>query len=52
MNASDPVLLAMLSRLQSLRENYRLQPDEATRYQVVRTEEWFRLWMPQFPLRP
>ena len=50
MNASDPVVLALLARLSQVRETYRLQPDETTRYQMVRTEELIRSWLPQLPL--
>lgn len=50
MNPSDPVVLAMLSRLSQVRESYRLQPDEITRYQMVRAEELIRRWLPQLPL--
>ena len=49
MNPSDPVVLAMLSRLSQVRESYRLQPDESTRYQMVRAEELIRRWAPQLP---
>ena len=50
MNASDPVALALLARLSQVRETYRLQPDETTRYQMVRMEELIRRWLPQLPL--
>jgi hypothetical protein len=50
MNPSDPVVLAMLARLSQVRESYRRQPDETTRYQMVRTEELIRRWLPQLPL--
>lgn len=50
MNPSDPVVLSLLSRLNQVRESYRQQPDETTRYQMVRTEELIRRWLPQLPL--
>jgi hypothetical protein len=50
MKPSDPVVLAMLARLSQVRESYRRQPDETTRYQMVRTEELIRRWLPQLPL--
>ena len=50
MNPSDPVVLSMLVRLRQVRESYRRQPDETTRYEMVRTEELIRSWLPQLPL--
>ena len=46
MNDNNPVLTSMELRLGDLREDYRLQPNEQTRYQVVRYEQLIAQWAP------
>ena len=43
---NHPVLASMERRLQDLRESYRSQPNELTRYQLVRHEQLIAQWAP------
>jgi len=43
---NHPVLDALESRLKSLRDQYRCQPTEQTRYQLVRQEQLIAQWAP------
>jgi hypothetical protein len=45
-NENHPVLLSMQTELTSLRDVYRRQPDEQSRYQVVRLERLIDQWAP------
>jgi hypothetical protein len=45
-NENHPVLLALKQQLASLRHQYRLHPDEQTRYQLVRHEQLIAQWAP------
>lgn len=45
-NENHPVLSALQRRLGDLQETYRHQPNERTRYQVVRTEQLIAQWAP------
>lgn len=46
MYEDHPVLTSMERRLQDLRDVYRSQPNELTRYQLVRCEELLAQWAP------
>ena len=46
MNENHPVLTSMEQRLGDLIEHYRLQPNEHTRYQLVRHEQLIAEWAP------
>ena len=46
MNDNHPVLASMELRLQDLRDSYRSQPNEHTRYQLVRHEQLIAQWAP------
>ena len=46
MNENHPVLTAMQQRLADLLEHYRHQPNEHTRYQLVRHEQLIAQWAP------
>lgn len=46
MNDNHPVLTALQRRLGDLRETYLHQPNEHTRYQLVRTEQLIAQWAP------
>jgi len=43
---NHPVLTSMELRLQDLRASYRRQPNEHTRYQLVRHEQLMAQWAP------
>jgi len=43
---NHPVLTSMELRLQDLRATYRRQPNEHTRYQLVRHEQLIAQWAP------
>ena len=43
---NHPVLTSMELRLQDLRSSYLRQPNELTRYQLVRHEQWIAQWAP------
>ncbi len=43
---NHPVLTSMELRLQDLRSSYRCQPNEHTRYQLVRHEQLIAQWAP------
>jgi hypothetical protein len=45
-NENHPVLNALESRLRALREQYRHQPSEHSRYQLVRHEQLLAQWAP------
>lgn len=47
MYENHPVLLALQSELRSLRDAYLQQPDEQTRYRLVRLERLIAQWAPQ-----
>lgn len=46
LNNNDPVLTALQRRLGDLVETYRHEPNEHTRYEVVRTEQLIAQWAP------
>ena len=46
MEKSNPVLASMALRLDDLRERYRCQPNEHTRYELVRCEQLLAQWAP------
>ncbi len=45
-NDNNPVLTSMELRLGDLKEVYRRQPNEQTRYQLVRHEQLIAQWAP------
>jgi len=45
-NDNNPVLTSMELRLGDLKEVYRRQPNEHTRYQLVRHEQLIAQWAP------
>lgn len=47
MNENHPVLLSLAAELSCLRSAYENQPNEHTRYQVVRLESLIEQWAPQ-----
>lgn len=46
MNENHPVLNAMQAELRQLREQYRLQPNEQSRYRLVKLERLIGEWSP------
>jgi len=46
LNENHPVLLSLDAELSSLRSAYSQQPNEQTRYQLVRLEELIHQWVP------
>ncbi len=46
MNENHPVLLSLDAELHSLRSAYSQQPNEHTRYQLVRLEQLINQWVP------
>jgi hypothetical protein len=46
MNDNHPVLTSMEQRLGDLIQHYRLEPNEHTRYQLVRHEQLIAEWAP------
>ncbi len=46
MNDNHPVLASLQRRLGDLQETYRHQPNERTRYQLVRAEQLIAQWAP------
>ncbi|MFM7311730.1 MAG: hypothetical protein ACKO0M_00935 [Cyanobium sp.] len=46
MNDNHPVLNALRQQLMALRHQYRQQPDEGTRYRLVRHEQLIAQWAP------
>lgn len=46
MNENHPVLLSLDAELNSLRSAYSQQPNEQTRYQLVRLEQLINQWVP------
>lgn len=46
MNDNHPVLHALEGQLEDLKRQYASQPNEQTRYQLVRLEELIRQWVP------
>ena len=49
MYENHPVLNAMETRLEALREEYQRQPCEQSRYQLVRHEQLLAQWAPGRP---
>lgn len=47
MNDNHPVLNALRQQLAALRQQYRAQPDEHTRYRLVRHEQLMAQWAPR-----
>jgi len=45
-NDNHPVLLSLDAELSSLRNAYSQQPNEQTRYQLVRLEQLIHQWAP------
>jgi hypothetical protein len=45
-NENHPVLLSLQTELTSLRDAYSRQPDEQSRYRVVRLERLIDQWAP------
>jgi len=50
-NEHHPVLLALSLQLEALRQQYRNQPDERSRYSLVRHEQLMAQWIPPQALR-
>ncbi|MEB3332113.1 MAG: hypothetical protein VKI83_06445 [Synechococcaceae cyanobacterium] len=46
MNENHPVLTALQVELRSLRDRYERQPDEQSRYRLVRHEQRMAQWIP------
>jgi hypothetical protein len=46
LNENHPVLLSLDAELNSLRSAYSQQPNEQTRYQLVRLEQLINQWVP------
>jgi len=46
LNDNHPVLLSLDAELSSLRSAYSEQPNEQTRYQLVRLEQLIQQWAP------
>jgi hypothetical protein len=46
LNDNHPVLNALRQQLAALRNQYRIQPDEHTRYRLVRHEQLMAQWAP------
>ena len=46
LNENHPVLLSLDAELSSLRSAYSQQPNEQTRYQLVRLEQLINQWVP------
>jgi hypothetical protein len=46
LNDNHPVLLSLDAELSSLRSAYSEQPNEQTRYQLVRLEQLIHQWAP------
>lgn len=46
MNENNPVLLSLDAELDNLRSAYSQQPNEQTRYQLVRLEQLIHQWAP------
>jgi len=44
---NHPVLNALRQQLTALRHQYRIQPDEQSRYQLVRHEQLIAQWAPR-----
>jgi hypothetical protein len=51
LNDNHPVLNALRQQLASLRQQYRVQPDEQSRYRLVRQEQLIAQWAPLQDLR-
>ena len=49
MNANHPVYNAFNSQLHELRDVYRREPDERSRYQLVRHEQRMAQWLQETP---
>ena len=47
MNENHPVLIALDAELQALRDAYSRNPNEHTRYHLVRLESLIRQWAPE-----
>ncbi|MFM7086279.1 MAG: hypothetical protein ACKOXO_04715 [Cyanobium sp.] len=47
MNENHPVLNALRQQLDALRHQYRQQPNEISRYQLVRHEQLIAQWAPR-----
>jgi hypothetical protein len=45
-NENHPVLMSLDAKLDSLRSAYSQQPNEQTRYQLVRLEQLIHQWAP------
>ncbi|MCP9938004.1 MULTISPECIES: hypothetical protein [unclassified Cyanobium] len=45
MNKNHPVYHSLVSRLQSLRDQYRHHPTEGNRYRLVRQEQLIAQWV-------
>lgn len=46
MHDTHPVYLSLKHRLDALREQYRQQPNDQSRYQLVRLEQLLAQWAP------
>jgi hypothetical protein len=46
LNDNHPVLLALQAQLRDVRHQYRQQPSEFNRYQLVRQEQRLAQWAP------
>jgi hypothetical protein len=47
---NHPVLTSLTQKLGDVRESYRHQPNEHTRYQLVRYEQLIAQWAPGIPI--
>ena len=47
MNENHPVLIALETRLQALKDQYSQEPNEQSRYALVRHEQLLAQWAPQ-----
>jgi hypothetical protein len=52
LNANHPVYNAFNSQLHELRDLYRREPDERSRYQLVRHEQRMAQWLQQPSQQP
>lgn len=50
MYEDHPVLNALLLQLRSLKDRYRLMPNELNRYRLVRQEQLIAEWAPEWSL--
>lgn len=51
MNENHPVLQALRQQLLALRQQYRIQPNEQSRYRLVRLEQLIAQWAPSLDVQ-